>query len=250
MFMQNTKKIFLSPHLDDAVYSCGGIINELTSRGIPVEVWSIFTADPPEGNLSPFALSLHKRWKEKANPSWIRREEDRHALALLNCTYRHLYYPDCIYRRDPLTNEPIIKKDEDLFSDDYVTEKDLLHNLVKDLKTRLPLGVEIISPLAMGGHIDHRITRMAAETLGRPLWFYADYPYAAKDPSKVEAFLPEKAQPEVLELSEEGILAWLKAILNYPSQISSFWKSVDEMNSEVRKYAGLPIGRTLWHITD
>jgi len=248
--MQNTKKVFLSPHLDDAVYSCGGIIRELVAKRIPVEVWSVFTADPPEGSLSPFALSLHARWKEKANPSWIRREEDKHALEFLGCTFRHFYYPDCIYRRDAQTNEPIIKKDEDLFSDNYVVEKELMDNLVRDLKLRLPFGAEIISPLSMGGHIDHRVTRMAAEKLGIPLWFYADYPYAAKDPTKVIAFLPENAEPEALDLTETGVEAWIKAIGCYPSQISSFWSSVEDMNKKVRHYASLPIGHTLWHTKD
>lgn len=250
MFTQNAKRIFLSPHLDDAVYSCGGIIKELILKGNAVEVWSIFTADPPEGSLSPFAQSLHLRWKEKANPSWIRREEDKHALELLGGTYHHLYYPDCIYRRDPTTNDPIIKKDEDLFSEDYVIEKDLFANLANDLKANLPVNTEIISPLGMGGHIDHRITRMAAEMLGRPLWYYADYPYAAKDPSRVQSFLPQQAQPEIFEITDQGVEAWLKGIACYPSQISSFWKSEEEMNEAVRQYASEPIGRTLWHTTN
>lgn len=245
--MQNQRKIFLSPHLDDAVYSCGGIIRELVNRGIAVEVWSIFTADPPDGNLSLFAQSLHARWMETANPYWIRREEDKHALALLGAACQHLYYPDCIYRRDPLSREPIIKKDEDLFSDAYVVEKELLANLVKDLKSRLPKNADIISPLGMGGHIDHRVTRMAAEQLGKPLWFYADYPYAAKDPSKVNSYLPQNAEAEVLDISESGLVGWLKGIACYPSQISSFWASEDSMEKEVRAYANLQISRTLWH---
>ncbi len=245
--MQNTRKIFLSPHLDDAVYSCGGIIQELVNRGISVEVWSIFTADPPEGNLSAFAQSLHARWKETANPYWIRREEDKHALELLGGTCRHLYYLDCIYRRDFQTHEPIIKKDEDLFSDGYVVEKELLANLVKDLKARLPKNADIISPLGMGGHIDHRVTRMAAEELGKSLWYYADYPYAAKEPDKVNDFLPEYAEAEVQEFSEAGITGWIKGVACYPSQISSFWVSMDAMEVEVRAYAALPISHTLWH---
>jgi LmbE family N-acetylglucosaminyl deacetylase len=247
MFYQNSTKIFLSPHLDDAVFSCGGVIEELIVSGIHVEVWTIFTADPPVGILSPFAQSLHTRWKETANPSWIRREEDKHAIDLLGGQYRHLFYPDCIYRRDPETNEPIIKKDGDLFAPDYKVEKDLLHNLVKDLKSHLVADAEIVVPLGMGGHIDHRITRMAADLLGRPLWFYADYPYAAKDPSKVASFLPEHAEAEEQLISESSIEAWIKAITQYPSQISSFWKSRDEMEKAVRHYASLSIGRTLWH---
>ncbi|MRS04320.1 PIG-L family deacetylase, partial [bacterium] len=242
--------VFLSPHLDDAVYSCGGIIQELVNQGITVEVWSIFTADPPQGNLSLFAQSLHARWKETSNPYWIRRDEDKHALESLGGVCRHLYYPDCIYRRDSQTHEPIIKKDEDLFSDSYVVERELIANLVKDLKARLPKNADIVAPLGMGGHIDHRVTRMAAEGLGKPLWFYADYPYAAKEPDQVNAFLPENAIAEVQETSEAGIIGWIKGIACYPSQISSFWSSKDDMEEAVRAYAALPISRTLWHISN
>lgn len=244
--MQNPRKVFLSPHLDDAVYSCGGLIHELVTKGFSVEVWTIFTADPPEGNLSTFAQSLHARWKEKSNPSWIRREEDKHALDLLGAACRHLSYPDCIYRRNAQTNEPIITKDEDLFSKDYVIENNLILNLYKELQLRLPLNADIVCPLSMGGHVDHRVTRMAAEQLKRSLWFYADYPYAAKDPSSVNDFLPDHAEAEVQEFSPAGIDAWLKAIACYPSQTSSFWNSLDEMDQSVRVYASLPIGRTLW----
>lgn len=247
MFTQNSRVIFLSPHLDDAVYSCGGILHELINHGVAVEVWTLFTADPPEGNLSSFAQSLHARWKESANPYWIRREEDKHALELLGAAWRHLYYPDCIYRRHPQSHEPIIKRDGDLFSAGYVVENELLANLVTDLQSRLPRNADVVSPLGMGGHIDHRITRMAAELLGKPLWYFADYPYAAKDPSKVHDFLPQNAEAEEYEISETGIKAWLKGIACYPSQISSFWASEEVLEKEVRSYAAIPIGHSLWH---
>jgi LmbE family N-acetylglucosaminyl deacetylase len=250
MFKQNTRKIFLSPHLDDAVFSCGGIIKELINKGNSVEVWSIFTADPPEKNLSPFAESLHERWKETTNPSLIRRQEDKAALELLGASCRHLNYPDCIYRRDPQTNEPIINKREDLFSADNVIETDLLINLAKDLTAQLPLEAHIISPLGMGGHVDHRITRMAAEKLDQPLWFYADYPYAAKESSRIKEFTPEDSEPEGFEISKVALEAWMKGIACYSSQISSFWKSNDELNEAVKQYASQPIGRTLWHNTN
>ncbi len=53
--------IYLSPHLDDAVYSCGGRIWQDVRRGDTVEIWTIFAGDPA-GELSRFARELHACW--------------------------------------------------------------------------------------------------------------------------------------------------------------------------------------------
>jgi LmbE family N-acetylglucosaminyl deacetylase len=47
--------IYLSPHFDDAVLSCGGLIFEQARQGIPIEIWTIFAGNPPPGPLSMFA---------------------------------------------------------------------------------------------------------------------------------------------------------------------------------------------------
>ena len=41
---QRKKHIFLSAHLDDAVFSCGGLIAKAVSLGCPVEVVTLYTA--------------------------------------------------------------------------------------------------------------------------------------------------------------------------------------------------------------
>jgi len=56
------KWIYLSPHLDDAALSCGGLLWEQSQAGDEVAVWSICAGDPPPGRLSPFARSLQARW--------------------------------------------------------------------------------------------------------------------------------------------------------------------------------------------
>ena len=40
--MNDSHWIYLSPHLDDAVYSCGGMLWEQVQRGVQAEVWTIF----------------------------------------------------------------------------------------------------------------------------------------------------------------------------------------------------------------
>jgi len=50
-------------------------------------------------------------------------------------------------------------------------------------------------PLAIGSHRDHVLTRTAAERLGIPLWFYADYPYLVYGDHTLSGWLP--ANPEI-----------------------------------------------------
>ena len=72
--------IYLSPHLDDAVLSCGGLIWEQVQLGERVEIWTIFAGDPPAEMLTPFAEELHTRWGCGLNAVEIRRLPKRKLL--------------------------------------------------------------------------------------------------------------------------------------------------------------------------
>ena len=54
--------IYISPHLDDAVLSAGGLIYEQTRAGMDVEIWNFMCGFPPNAELSPYAQILHKDW--------------------------------------------------------------------------------------------------------------------------------------------------------------------------------------------
>jgi len=243
-------KIYLSPHLDDAVFSCGGIIFQETSKGESVEVWTYATADPLMNELTPFARLLHERWGNPAHPVRERREEDIKALSTLRCGWKHLGFLDCIYRRDELTNEPLIHMDDDLFLPLVGREKNQIDRMTlvtqSLLAHQLPGETKIYSPLAIGGHIDHQITRAVAERLGMPLHYYADFPYSAKNPTAIETSLPGGVEAVREEISARGLAAWQEAIACYQSQISSFWHSSDEMKQAVENYATYPVARTRW----
>lgn len=260
MFVEkDTTLIFLSPHLDDAVLSCGGLIWELIQKGFSVEVWTVSTMEPDKQELSPYAQMLHARWQNSDNPYKLRKEEDIKALTLLGCKWAHLDFPDCIYRFNRETDDPLIQKDEDLFSKNYQADRLYIYNITRtleamltrrdilDYQSGLPIKKhQFIVPLGVGGHIDHRDTRLAVFQLGLPLYYYAEYPYAEKDPDQVNALLPFKSKAHRFKISDDGLAAWQAAVSCYGSQISSFWSSVDEMRSALANYASLPIARTLW----
>jgi LmbE family N-acetylglucosaminyl deacetylase len=92
-------RVYLSPHLDDAVFSCGGLILRQTNAGDDVQVVTVFTGDPPVGELTPFAYELHRRWGGEGSPMGLRRAEDLVACGRLGASVVHLGLADAVYRR-------------------------------------------------------------------------------------------------------------------------------------------------------
>ena len=74
--------VVISPHLDDAVLSLGGLIGREVAAGRSVEVWSCFTEGPPLAEIPE-----HQRVFGDYS---IRRAEDERALAVLGAGRRWL----------------------------------------------------------------------------------------------------------------------------------------------------------------
>ncbi len=91
--------IYFSPHFDDAVYSCGGLIAHQTRQGHTVEVWTLCGGDLPRGPYTAFIEELHARWGTAEGAVALRRAEDRLACGRLRAAPRHFPIPDCVYRR-------------------------------------------------------------------------------------------------------------------------------------------------------
>ncbi len=96
---------FLSPHFDDAVYSCGGTLSTYVQNGIHPLVITVFAGIPPSNiELSLYALALYKRKYCIQDPEQMtmrRRIEDMNALDYIQVDYLHLDYLDAIYRGTP-----------------------------------------------------------------------------------------------------------------------------------------------------
>jgi LmbE family N-acetylglucosaminyl deacetylase len=243
------KYIYLSPHLDDAVLSCGAVIWDQIRRRQAVEIWTVFAGDPPPGEFSPFARTLHERWQTGPEAVETRRKEDALACERLNAPYIHLAYPDCIYRTFPGTEKPVIEKNEDLFQVPFPQEEfPLVEEIACHLKKEISADTMIVVPLGIGNHIDHQIVRRVGEKLGQPLYYYADFPYSASiGDQDLAAFLPDNAVQHHFPLSNLALSYWQYGVEAYTSQISTFWPSLSEMYARIEQYAVSPIGNSLWN---
>jgi LmbE family N-acetylglucosaminyl deacetylase len=242
------KWIYLSPHLDDAALSCGGLIWEQVKNGQPVEIWTICAGFPPATPLSPVAQALHDRWQTPDNlreAVSTRRAEDVLACRRLGATYLHFDIPDCVYRRLP-GGEPVVSTDQGMFAPIHPQETYLVEQVYRQLKSSLPVQARLVCPMTVGGHMDHLIVRAAAEWLGRRLLYYADYPYAAQHSQELAAALVSFTRHYSLPVSAAGLQAWQDSTAAYQSQISTFWADRKVLDAKIKAYCRVGMGRFLW----
>ena len=246
---KNYHSIYLAPHLDDAVLSCGGQIFEETQRGKRTLVVTVMAGDPGQ-RLSTYAAGLHNRWALAQNATAERRREDQIACALLGAETRHWQFPDCIYRVDPAGGAALYRSDDDIFGPIHPVEQHLVDDVARQLTT-LPGCHRIVAPLTVGNHVDHQITRRAADhVFGRRLAYYEDYPYVqtagSLDFLHADAPTDKFWTETVVPVSKAALEAKIEAILSYQSQLSTFFEDQADLEHQVIGYARGVGGERVW----
>lgn len=194
----------LSPHPDDAVLSCGGIITQATMAGQRVVVITINAGDPPRAALAwPSVRNAHRDWGLGDDAMAQRRQEDHQALALLGadgiwCDLLDRLYRDPAPRRRgrlaravaAMLGHPAERRDAEL-----VAER------VRPLLTSLA-PERVLAPLAIGEHPDHLAAcrvGLAWRAQGHAVGFYEDVPYSFNREWAAHrlARFPHQREPEV-----------------------------------------------------
>jgi LmbE family N-acetylglucosaminyl deacetylase len=239
-------RVYLSPHLDDAVFSCGGLMARQISVGDDVQVVTAFAGDPPVGELTPFAYELHHRWGGEGSPMGLRRAEDLVACGRLGAAVMQLSFVDAIYRR-AAGGRPFHPDAESLFIAPTDEESTLVETLVEALARSIAREAEVYLPLAIGSHVDHILTRRAGERSGRAAWYYREIPYALQESPRIIEPPPSGVHEALVSLTEAELDLWAIAAGEYHSQISSFWPDVEALDADLRGYhdrfGGVPLLR-------
>ena len=234
------KYIYIAPHLDDAVLSCGGLIFEQVRAGHQVEVWTLTAGIPDSSTMPPFGRELNAKWGIDLQALQTRREEDIKACRVLGAQAVHLDWLDCIYRwREDGT--PLVNNDDELFS--AQPEPALVEEIALWLKAHVPAKARLVGPLGVGGHVDHRLTVGAVEKSGLKSLFYADYPYVRYHFEWAERFESGELKRQPFVIGKEGVEAWQEAVLCYRSQLSTFWRTKRECQLSIANYSAGGGGR-------
>ena len=228
--------IYLSPHLDDAVLSAGGLSYEQTKAGTPVEIWTFMCGVPPDTEYSPFARLLHYQWGFSSAEETFhsRREEDRRAAQIVGATVLHFDFLDCIYRRDENGEWPYYE----ISMPPHEMDAKLPSQIAETISARLTRDDVLVCQLSVGSHVDHVLVRRAAELLDHPLRYDIDIPYLLYKPGELapkSAGMKEKVQA----VTEAGLALWQEAVLAYKSQLPVLGNAFDtpeKVRESLRSY--------------
>jgi LmbE family N-acetylglucosaminyl deacetylase len=169
-------EIYVSPHMDDAAYSCGGRILQSRARGARVLVLTVFgtgRADVPQETAQAHFTDYDARTAEELA-----------VMQRLDADFIWLDYPELLFRKHSLW-------DVARFFVPFMwlggRAQDELFEATLQIISRLlaPAG-QLFVPLAIGFHPDHRLlfdVGRALHALGRfRVGFYEDVPYSLKPP--------------------------------------------------------------------
>lgn len=165
----------LSPHLDDAAFSCGGTLARLVQAGWEVTVCTAFTLSVARPTRFALACQTDKGLPPEADYMAIRRAEDAAACAALGARPVWLPLPEAPHRGYADAAALFGPSREDDHVDAALAE--LLVPMNADL---------VLAPQAVGGHVDHvQVVRALQRVLpaGAAVLWWTDFPYAARPQS-------------------------------------------------------------------
>ena len=223
--------LVLSPHLDDAAFSCGGSMAQLADGGWRTVMATAFTATVLPVTGFALACQLDKGLGPDVDYMALRREEDRAAAAVLGVAdVRWLGLPEAPHRGYASATALFGATRED----DAVWRPlaDQITALLQELRPDL-----VLAPQGLGNHVDHRqMIRAVRQAPPRDLAFYRDTPYALRDTNAVS----DHMTPGLRECAP-GIAAGLErkvaASCAYRSQIGFQFGGPARLAAALREFA-------------
>ena len=219
IFSTYSRHVFLSPHPDDAVWSCGGLIDLLNKNHYPIMIITIFDGEP--ATLPP-QTSLDA-WRVIARPQ-LRRMENKKAIGRLNAEHLSLNFVDGALRNDGASFSYTLNT---LFHDP-AGEEDLKHSIRQRLQEVLRSGDLVYAPLASGNHLDHHVVRSAITgCIEQKIAYYDDFPYPKVQGQRNYAPIYQPVD----------IRAWLELATIYRSQVRVLFGTLRNFKSALVKRA-------------
>lgn len=183
---KKTTCVFVSPHQDDAILSCGELISQFSGKTTIIVV-NVFT----KAHKKPYTFSAKQFLKNSfaidANKLYAERErEDKNVLSAFSVKIVNLGFQDALFRKKK--NSSLLGKYMPEFDHIYPTYrwhiiKGISGNdyAIKELQEKLNLfkkkNILVFAPYGIGNHADHLVTRKACEEMFDNLLFYSDFPY-------------------------------------------------------------------------
>jgi len=185
---------FISPHLDDAILSCGGLITLLAGK-TKVSVITLFTeADSQSPTISAQAYLKQCGFNSAQELFERRRAEDRAIMEKIGVRWLHLGFIDALWRKKKtgLLTEMLGKiipefihiyptyRYHIMSGKQSAADKNLIIKIQQRLVSlkRTEQGAVFFFPSGCGNHVDHLLTYKLGLSFAGKSFFYADFPYS------------------------------------------------------------------------
>lgn len=251
------KILVVSPHLDDAVLSCGDLIDKYVKENNTVDVITVFSGKPQKNNVSSAAKKFHDNCFLGIDAMKYRKKEDIKAHKLLKCHSLYLNFKECLYRSDKLGF--IYPNLDDIYHLEIDREQENIKELSKRLLAIINNYDEIYAPLGLGNHADHLLVNLAINKIRKQLkgklFFYEEvayvcYYYRNNNDSNWGKGLKSK----IITLSNDNYSNKISAILLYRSQLNILWSDMSQMISDLDtlsfKYNKCKHSMRIWYYED
>lgn len=247
--------LVLSPHLDDGILSCGGEMNHLTASGQRVTMATLCAADMAT-DATPFARKVfHYMGLDWRDGMAARREEDLEACRLLHVEALHFDLGEAINRVVPSAqgSRCPYTSGRTLFGPPQEDDEQIVARRLDEIFTALPSARRWLVPLGIGGHVDHRLVRTAAErhaaNAGAKLLYYEDFPYSRKlkNRFRVLGLFPRRTlRPITVSLEPTDLERKIDAIAAYRSQVAPLFGDHRRLTAAVHTDARRCGGERRW----
>lgn len=187
---------FVSPHIDDAIFSAGGLISYLAEK-TKVVIVNVFSSQ----GEPPYTLSAKKFLKQSGYGDMKtlfdnRIKEESRLADKLGIKVVNLGYTDASFRKrnksfwtellGRMLSETVhlypVYRINVVSGKISRLDRDLMERIARDLKdlVKKEKKYQVFSPLGVGKHVDHLIVRRVVERQFKSAYFWSDFPYNLK----------------------------------------------------------------------
>ena len=224
--------LFISPHLDDAAFSCGATMARLAADGWRTILCTVFTKSVMSPKGFALACQLDKGLPPEVDYMKLRRVEDCRAARILNAAeVLHLSFAEAPHRGYESAAELFaeVKKDDAIWQS--VAEHFVLLNDIHQPDL-------IFAPQGLGRHVDHRQTiRAVRQSLPtEKICWYRDTPYAIRQPDEVPTDLPTADLSEIALDISPFLEPKIAACAAYGSQINFQFGGANELKTVLQNF--------------
>lgn len=225
--------LFVSPHLDDAAFSCGGALIELRRSSWRTILCTVFTRSVL--NPAGFALACQtdKGLSAEIDYMKLRRAEDLEFARIADTSETlHLNFLEAPHRGYNSAAELFagIKTGDHIWQDLALEFEKIVAERKPDL---------IFAPQGIGNHVDHlqTIKALTANRFAAPIAWYRDTPYVIRNPNAQPSdLLPASLKVQTVAISAGALEQKIAGCAAYQTQINFQFGGAQKLAESLREF--------------